>query len=235
MKFEELDYQRTPLGELTLWRREVPVSGDVIYEVRLAGEFLMSSRVNHSEIALANLALTALGDQDCDVLIGGLGLGHTAQAALAFPNVRSVTVIEIFESIIDWHRKKMVPLGAELSTDPRCRLLKADFFDLIGPREDESTRAETYDAILVDIDHSTEDLLQPAHARFYTAIGVAALAGHLRPGGAFSFWSADRPREEFIVNLRAVFPKVWVEQVTFDNPHLGTEDTNFILLAARDQ
>ncbi len=233
VRFDELDYQQTPLGELTLWRREAPVSGDVVYEVRLAGEFLMSSRVNRSEIALADLALAELGDRSCDVLVGGLGLGYTARAALAFPNVRSVTVVELLAPVVDWHRKGLVPLGAQLCADPRCRLLQADFFDLIGPPEGDAPRAGIYDAVLVDIDHSTEDLLQPAHSRFYTARGVAALGEHLRPGGIFSFWSADPPREAFMIDLRAAFSSVRIEEVTFRNPHMGTEDTNFVLLATR--
>ncbi|MBD3348562.1 MAG: hypothetical protein GF400_05130 [Candidatus Eisenbacteria bacterium] len=51
---------------------------DPVYEVKLDDEMLMSSAVNESEKALARLALEQRGDEPCDVLIGGLGLGYTA-------------------------------------------------------------------------------------------------------------------------------------------------------------
>ncbi len=80
---EELDYQKTPLGELVLRRRRSPsVPDEPVYEVKLGDEMLMSSSVNVSERALATLALDQWGDGPCDVLVGGLGLGYTAAAAL---------------------------------------------------------------------------------------------------------------------------------------------------------
>ena len=70
-------------GELILRVRESPsLQGARVYEVKLDGAFLMSSAVNRSEVALADLAIEAVGEQPCDVLVGNLGLGHTAKAAL---------------------------------------------------------------------------------------------------------------------------------------------------------
>jgi hypothetical protein len=80
---EELDYHQTPLGELILRRRLSPSApGEPVYEVKLNDEMLMSSVVNASERAMARLALELLADRPCDVLVGGLGLGYTAAAAL---------------------------------------------------------------------------------------------------------------------------------------------------------
>ncbi|MCP4378638.1 MAG: hypothetical protein GY794_20990, partial [bacterium] len=102
--FEELDYSRTPLGELILRRRSVPAMEDAcLYEVKLGGEFLMSSIVNDSEIALADLAMKDLDRADCNVLVGGLGLGYTAAAVLKFDNVRSLVVAEYLPEVIRWH------------------------------------------------------------------------------------------------------------------------------------
>jgi hypothetical protein len=43
--FEELDYQKTPLGEISLRRRAEPrLGGQIVYEVKLGDEFLMSRR-----------------------------------------------------------------------------------------------------------------------------------------------------------------------------------------------
>ena len=56
-EFEELDWSRTPIGELTLRRRLDPVSGRYVFEVKLGDEFLMSSLFTVAEIALAQIAL----------------------------------------------------------------------------------------------------------------------------------------------------------------------------------
>ena len=55
--FEELDYAQTALGELILRRRRT-TRGEEVFEVKLDGAFLMSSLVNTSEIALADLSLS---------------------------------------------------------------------------------------------------------------------------------------------------------------------------------
>jgi spermidine synthase len=130
--FEELDYQHTPLGELSLRRRRVvSLGGTFVYEVKIGNDLLMSSLVNASEIALAELALANRAGAPCDVLVGGLGLGHTAAAALDHPFVRSVTVAEYLEPVLDWHRRGIVPLGGRLCDDARCHFVHGDFFAII--------------------------------------------------------------------------------------------------------
>lgn len=229
--FEELDYGMTPLGELILRRRAVlSLGGAEVFEVKLDGQFLMSSLVNEAEIALANLALPLVGDGPCDVLVGGLGLGYTAKAALDFPNVRSVTVIEYLERVIDWHRRGLVPLARQLTGDPRCTLIQGDFFadweawlNAIGLKR--------FHAILLDIDHSPQCLLQPAHAGFYTPDGLKRLTGRLHPGGVFALWSADPPQATFVDDLQAVFSRVQAQESKFYNPLLNEDDVNTIYLA----
>ena len=86
LEFEELDYQKTPLGEISLRRRVEPrLEGEILYEVKLGDEFLMSSLFTHAEIQLARLGLAALEDAGLDIVVGGLGLGYTAVAALEDP------------------------------------------------------------------------------------------------------------------------------------------------------
>lgn len=57
VRFEELDWQETPMGELTLRRRVEPTLGVEVYEVKLGEEFLMSSLFTAGEAALADLGL----------------------------------------------------------------------------------------------------------------------------------------------------------------------------------
>ncbi|MEL0611509.1 hypothetical protein [Marinomonas arenicola] len=81
--FEELDSQDSPLGEISLRRRQIPAFGDRdIYEVKLGEEFLMSSMFVEAEEALSTLGLEQVNGEDLSVVVGGLGLGYTAVAAL---------------------------------------------------------------------------------------------------------------------------------------------------------
>ncbi len=217
--FEELSYRETPFGELILRRRTEPSLGIEVYEVKLGDAFLMSSLFTRSEIALAELGLAGLDGRSLDVVVGGLGLGYTARAVLHNPSVRSLLVVEALADVIDWHRRALVPLGAELTADPRCAFVNGDFFALVdSPAIDSSAPGRRFDAILVDIDHSPGHVLHPAHAALYRRDGLRRLTGHLRADGVFGLWSNDPPDEAFQRELDAVFARTEVHVVTFHNP-----------------
>ncbi|MDP3548159.1 MAG: spermidine synthase, partial [Phreatobacter sp.] len=103
--FEELDYQDTPIGGLSLRRRREHRIGADVYEIKLGDEFLMSSLFTASEIALATLGLKPFSDRRIDVAVAGLGLGYTAKAVLDHGNVASLVVVEMLEPVIGWHRR----------------------------------------------------------------------------------------------------------------------------------
>lgn len=226
---EELDFQSTPIGDISLRRRRDPkFPGIELYEVKLGDEFLMSSLFHAAEDALADLGLAATEGEALQVAVGGLGLGYTAVAALRDPRVVRLEVFEFLPAVIGWHRRGLVPLGAELSSDPRCHLTAADFFaHFTAP----PTRA--FHAILLDVDHSPEDLLHPHSAAFYSPRGLAALSAHLAPCGVFALWSNDPPDEAFIDRLATVFDGVRAQVVSFPNPYQGREATNTVYLARR--
>jgi spermidine synthase len=214
--FEELAYRRTAFGELSLRRRRELKTGTDIYEIKLGDEFLMSSRFNEGERALAELALAPLGDGPLDVVVGGLGLGYTARAVLDKPGVRSLLVIEALADVIDWHRRGFVPLGAELTADRRCDFVNGDFFGLLDSEGLDSRAPDRrFSAILVDIDHSPRHLLHPAHAALYRVAGLRQLASHLQPGGVFGLWSNDEPDADFRAALAAVFSDHEAHRITF--------------------
>jgi hypothetical protein len=85
--FEELDYRPTPIGALSLRRRRELSLGVDIFEIKLGSQYLMSSLFTASEIALARLGLAALSGPELDVVVGGLGLGYTAQEVLEHSTV----------------------------------------------------------------------------------------------------------------------------------------------------
>lgn len=222
--FEELSYRETPLGELILRRRTELSLGVEVYEVKLGDEFLMSSLFTGSEVALAQLALAKVASSSADVIVGGLGLGYTAKAVLAHERVRSLLVVEALKDVIDWHRTALVPLGTELTSDPRCRFVNADFFALVDSDDmDSASPGRRFDAILVDIDHSPRHLLHPQHAKLYTRAGLARAARHLHPGGVFGLWSNDPPDADFQAELDRVFEATEACVVKFPNPLLGSE------------
>jgi hypothetical protein len=231
--FEELDYQKTPLGELILRRRKVPLLGDLeVYEVKLDESFLMSSLFHTVEVALANLGLDELEAGDWDVVVGGLGLGYTAVAALA-RQPRSLLVIDALEAVIGWHRRGLVPLGPTLTGDPRCRLLHGDFFGLSAsaPGFDAGRR---FHAVLLDIDHSPRNLIHPRHGDFYSRAGLQALAGHLHPGGVFAMWSDDPPDADFLGLLESAFATARAEVVSFPNPLLDRDSSSTVYVARKE-
>src|SRR6202040_1666139 len=97
--FEELDFRPKPMGVLSLRRRRQLSSGIDIYEIKLGDEFLMSSAFTVAEIALARLGLAALARTELDVVVGGLGLGYTAQAVLENPAVKSLIVVDAMAEV----------------------------------------------------------------------------------------------------------------------------------------
>ncbi|MBZ8133331.1 spermidine synthase [Afifella sp. IM 167] len=231
--FAELDYRPTPIGTLTLRRRREPKLGIDLFEIKLGEEFLMSSLFTASEEALARLGIAALQGSGLDVLVGGLGLGYTAAEVLRHERVASLTVVEMLEPVIEWHRDGLLPLGEKLVADRRCRIVAGDFFALAAVPEgfDPDEKARRFDAILLDIDHSPEALLDARSTGFYRPEGLAALAGHLKPGGIFALWSDDRPDEAFRERLAGVFAEAWIEPVTFHNPLQDRPFTQSVYLA----
>ncbi|MDP9848082.1 spermidine synthase [Streptosporangium lutulentum] len=233
-RFEELDWRRTPIGEISLRRRREPVLGVDVYEIKLDDDFLMSSLFTAAEIALARLGLAELTGTDLDVVVGGLGLGYTAQAVLEHPGVRSLVVVETLGEVIEWHERKLLPVGARLTSDPRCRLVHGDFFALVNAPSgfDPEAPGRRFDAILLDIDHTPRHVLHPSHAAFYTPAGLRRLAAHLRPDGVFALWSNDPPDEDFQTVLAEVFATSEAHVVGFHNPLQGRESTNTVYVAS---
>ena len=225
--FEELDYRPTPIGAVSLRRRHDLALGIDVYDIKLGDDFLMSSNYTASERALATLALASLGDtrpeaarSGClDVVVGGLGLGFTAQAVLEHNSVGSLTVIDYLAAVIEWHETGLIPLGAELTSDPRCRLVHADFFALATADAgfDPSHPGRRFDAVLVDIDHSPDAFLAAGNADFYSAESLARMSRHLKPGGVFGLWSNEPPDALFVARLQAAFATARGEPVTFEN------------------
>jgi spermidine synthase len=211
--FEVLDSADTPLGTIYLSTRklsEEPSSG-IIYEVHINGDLLMSSisPLSEQRLATSALALHTSGDK-LRVLVGGLGLGYTAQAALTDERVASVRVVDKMDFVIGWMRKGALPCSAQLTTDPRVELVQGDVYaDLLSPAR------ETFDLILIDVDHAPTSPLDPASLPFYTPEGQRMVAEHLAPGGVLGVWSASDD-DAFHAVMQKVYPGATREHVRWE-------------------
>ncbi|MGP4025894.1 spermidine synthase [Actinomadura sp. 3N407] len=231
--FEELDWRPTPMGAISLRRRRDPSLRVDVYEIKLDDDFLMSSLWTAGEIELARLGLAAAEGTGLDVVVGGLGLGHTADAALNEPRVRSLLVVETLAEVIDWHRAKLVPLGERLTADDRCRLVQGDFFAMAssGTGLDPKTPGGRFHAVLLDIDHSPSHVLDTGHASFYRPGPLNRLAAQIHPGGVFALWSNEPPDDAFTAVLGEVFADVTAHIVEFPNHIQGGTAANTVYVA----
>lgn len=234
LMFAEIDYRETPIGALALRRRRLRADGEDIWEIKLDDGYLMSSEFVDGEIALADLALAMTEGSDLDVVVGGLGLGYTAEAALRDARVAKLTVVELIPEVIEWHEKRLLPLGEAVAGDARCRLLQGDFFALArSPGGFEGVMGRGHDAIIVDIDHSTTHFIDDASADFYSAEAIVQMTAHLRSGGIFALWSTDAEDPAFTAAMRATLSDVRVERIEFATPYRAEPAFNLIYLGRK--
>lgn len=220
-----LAYEKSPIGMICLRRRElVSAPGTIITEITVDHELLMSSYHTASERALASCTLDRHAGSELRVLVGGLGLGYTAQEALHCPRVAKVDVVEYLPQVVDWMRAGLVPLSEELCGDDRCEVIQGDVYAMLAAEAE-----RRYDLILIDVDHSPDERLGEENAAFYTEPGLQRAKQHLAPGGILSVWSYAES-SPFERALRGVFPRVELVPVNFENEVAEESETNWLFL-----
>ena len=226
INFKILAYEDTHLGILCL-RKRLTLSEPQCWvtEVTLNHEFLMSSLHTDSERALAQLAIDRAIGEDLRVLVGGLGLGYTAAAALESPRVTSVEVIELLPQVIDWMKSGLIPLSESLQKDDRIKVTESDIYAHLLSEPNE----HRWDVILIDVDHSPEDQLAASDQGFYSRVGLASAAKHLHGNGVIALWSyeGNQPLEDA---MRYVFTDVEIFPVDYTNQHVGESFTDWLFL-----
>jgi spermidine synthase len=157
---------------------------------------LMSTRMNGSEIALAEMSIERLDTDAPHILIGGYGMGFTLRAALTMlsPKAR-VTVAELVPEIIAWARGPMAAVADGCLDDPRVELRMGD----VGAAINEASAK--YDAILLDVDNGPDGLTREGNDGLYSDAGLAAARAALRSGGILAIWSAA-PDAKFARRLK---------------------------------
>lgn len=223
---EILAYEPSPLGMLCLRRRELlSQPGTFVTEVTLNHEFLMSSLYTDSEQTLTRSAVAMHSGSELRVLVGGLGLGYTAQEALLDANVAHVEVVELLPQVIDWLQNGLVPLSDAMVGNERLKVSHGDVYKRLA-----ATATETFDLILIDVDHSPDERLGSGNSTFYTAEGLRQARTHLSSNGVLAVWSYAES-SPFANALREVFDDVRIEPVTYDNQLIDETLTDWLFFA----
>lgn len=223
---EILAYEPTALGDLCLRRRELlSRPGTVITEITLDHELLMSSYHTASERALAEQALVRHAGTDVSVLVGGLGLGYTANEALRSDRVGRVDVVEYLPEVIGFMQRGLVPLSQALLADPRLAVREGDVYATLGAEGE-----ERWDIVLIDVDHSPDERLGSGNASFYTRSGLERAKQHLQPSGILGVWSYAES-SPFVDAMRATFTAVDAIPVSYVNDLIDEEHTDWLFVA----
>jgi spermidine synthase len=218
----------TAIGELELLRREVQAEpGTSFVELQVDGRMLMSDYNSVSERALTHQGIARCRGEKLRVLVGGLGLGHTAHEALFSQRVAAVDVVEFVPQVIDWFERSLIPLAPKLRADPRLRVIRDDVFALLS-----RPATQLYDLILIDVDHAPDDPLAGESSAFYTVDGLRRVCQNLKSGGVLAVWSYKESRE-FEATLREVFSVVDAETTLFQDDFFGEPDeVNYLFFAS---
>ena len=147
---------------------------------------LMSTRMNGSEIALAEMTIDRLaGNTAPHLLIGGYGMGFTLRAALAaLGKSAKISVAELVPGIIEWARGPMRVVTAGCLDDTRVTLRMGDVAAVIAEGNG------IFDAILLDVDNGPDGLTRQGNDGLYSPAGLQAAKRALKMGGILAVWSA---------------------------------------------
>lgn len=207
-------------GELRLYRR-----GDE-FSIRVDRYELMNSRVHASEDALAELACGRItGGAQRRVLVGGLGMGYTAAAALRrIGSDGQLVVAELVPAVVAWNRGPIAKLAGRPLEDPRVTVCEVDVAQLI------KTSREAYDVVLLDVDNGPEGITRKGNDWLYSQAGLNAAFKSLRPAGVLAVWSS-RANQAFSERLHRAGFAVDEVRVRSRSARKGTQHT--IWLARR--
>ncbi len=163
------------------------------FYLKYNGYELMSTALTFSEQLLADLGCARLLEGKPSrpahprILIGGLGLGFTLKRTLELVgSPATVDVAELMPPLIEWNRTFLVEHNGPLLEDPRTSIVQGDLFDIIS-----STPKASYDALLLDIDNTPDDLITSGNARLYSPGFLDKLRQTITPTGRIAYWLSE--------------------------------------------
>ena len=153
------------------------------FYLKYNGFELMSTALTFSEEMLAEVGCKKLYEgkstrpKHPKILIGGLGLGFTLRRTLELVGKpATVEVAELMPPLIEWNRTFLVEHNGPLLEDPRTKITQGDLFDIIS-----SKNKGSYDALLLDIDNTPDDLITAGNSRLYSPGFLAKIRSILTP------------------------------------------------------
>ncbi len=208
-------------GQLHLYQR------DDEFSIRIDHCELMNSRAHGSEEKLAEFGCAGLGATERPrVLVGGLGMGFTAAAALLHLGVNAqLEVAELLPAVVRWNREYLGHLAGHPLKDPRILIREIDVAAII------KTSPHKFDAILLDVDNGPDGLTQKENDWLYSNAGLQTTYQALKAGGTLAVWSAA-PSAAFSTRLRKAGYKVREETTRARGTGKGSRHT--IWLATRN-
>lgn len=169
------------------------------------GNELMSTNHTYSEQMLSEVGCAHLRADSAQrpahprVLIGGLGLGFTLKRALEMVgSPATVEVAELMPPLIEWNRTFLVEYNGPLLEDPRTKITQGDLFNILSNKPNGS-----YDALLLDIDNTPDDLITAGNGRMYTPSFLKKIMSTLTEDGKVSYWLSE-PAPKFKKLLESV-------------------------------
>lgn len=208
-------------GELRLTQRDQEFS---IHLTGSRGE-LMNSRMRCSERALAELGCAHIKNtENCTVLVGGLGMGFTLEAALNATTASSqVVVAELVPEVVEWNKGALGGCAGRPLDNSRTKVHLGDVAALF------KTKKPAYHAVLLDVDNGPEGFTHADNGNLYSLTSLRAIRDTLYAGGMLAIWSAwDDPK--FSAQLKKAGYKVRTQMV---RAHQGKGSRHTIYLATK--
>ena len=206
-------------SELTLCRLEDPLENPTEhptearphprlprFALRVDGQDLMHSNSHGSEEKLATHGCAGLARRaKARVLVGGLGMGFTARAALdCLAADAEVVVVEAVAEVIAWNRDPALlgQLAGMPLADRRLSVVNGDVGDAIERSAASAAEDGRFDAVLLDVDNGPTALSTFTNRRLYAEAGLCSARLALREGGVLAVWSTFADAK-FTSRLRA--------------------------------
>ena len=201
-RFEELDWQQTPMGEISLRRRLEPhaagrrLRGQArrgvphVEPVHRRRDRAGPPRAGRRRRATASTSSSA-----------AWASATPRSPRSRTPRVRSLAVVEALAEVIAWHERRLLPDVDGLTADPRTRLVAGRLLRARGGRGRLRRRRRPDRAPRRPPRHRPHPAARAApqpRGLLHRRRAARGCAATCTPGGVFALWSDDPPDEDFL-------------------------------------
>lgn len=139
------------------------------------------------------------------VLVGGLGIGYTAEQALTVGEHVQVDVVEIEPKIVEW-QQHLSKFSNRPLKKPQLSVYISDIRHWIQQCD------QSYDLICLDTDNGPDWIVSANNEHLYKEEGLTLVYSKLNEGGVVSFWSASQA-PSFHQLLSSLFKAVYEYEI----------------------